>query len=229
MQVRGILFDLDDALYAYSPCNERGLHATHDMFNRRVAVSYERFRALHNDVRDQLAKDLANQAASHNRALFFKRMGELLTGRCEPDLVSNLYDCYWQTFYQHMQPGPDANLVLSKLSRSYRLALVSNHTTLAQLGKVHQLDFARYFPIIVTSEEAGVEKPDAGIFDFALKQLGLKADEVVMVGDSLQADIGGARRAGIQTIHTMEYVKQESEDIAADYTIHRLREMLDIL
>jgi len=45
-----------------------------------------------------------------------------------------------------------------------------------------------------------VGKPARAFFDLALADLGLDADEVVMVGDDIEADIGGAQKAGLRAI-----------------------------
>jgi 2-haloacid dehalogenase/putative hydrolase of the HAD superfamily len=56
------------------------------------------------------------------------------------------------------------------------------------------------FSAVVTSEDAGAYKPSPLIFQRALALLGLRADEVVHVGDSLHADVAGARAAGIAAV-----------------------------
>ena len=229
MDVRGILFDLDDTLYEYAPCNARGLEAAGEMLRRRVGVAFADFMELHDEVRGQLARELRGQAASHNRALFFKRMVERLIERPEPGLVRELYECYWQAFYNHVKPHPEMHRVLEKLNARYRMALVSNHTTLPQLGKIEVLDIGLYFPVVVTSEEAGVEKPDPGIFRLALAQLELEAAEAVFVGDSLRGDIEGAAQLGMGTIHTVEFIGETSEESIADHTILNLVDLLDLL
>jgi putative hydrolase of the HAD superfamily len=42
---------------------------------------------------------------------------------------------------------------------------------------------------LVSSEEAGAEKPDPKVFELSLEKLGLKKDEVVMIGDNYEKDI----------------------------------------
>ncbi|MGW4467575.1 HAD family hydrolase [Micromonospora sp. NPDC004704] len=54
------------------------------------------------------------------------------------------------------------------------------------------------FTAVVTSEDVGAYKPDGAMFSRALDALGLGADEVVHVGDSLRADVRGAHAAGIR-------------------------------
>lgn len=53
------------------------------------------------------------------------------------------------------------------------------------------------FAAVVCSEEVGAYKPDRAMFDRALAALGLRADEVMHVGDSLGTDVAGAVAAGI--------------------------------
>jgi len=51
--------------------------------------------------------------------------------------------------------------------------------------------------VIIISDEVGLMKPDARIFELALSRLGVRAQEAIMVGDS-ELDIEGARRAGVR-------------------------------
>ena len=231
MTVKGVLFDLDDTLYGYEPCNRAGLQAVWELLRRSAEdLAFAQFAALHDEVRERLAADLAGTAASHNRALYFKEITERLALPSPASLAVDLYDCYWQRFYKEMKPGTDAVRVLGELGqRGYRLALVSNHTTLPQLRKVRRLGFEPFLEAIVTSEEAGVEKPDRRIFELALDKLGLGAAETAFVGDNPAGDIAGAVGAGIATtILTTEYVTSASSD-EADHTVTALDDILEVL
>jgi putative hydrolase of the HAD superfamily len=55
--------------------------------------------------------------------------------------------------------------------------------------------------IVVDSAVVGVAKPDPRIFEPALRATGARPDEAVHVGDSVLADVGGARAAGIRPLH----------------------------
>lgn len=229
MSFKAVLFDLDDTLYAYAPCNSQGLRAAYNLLAHEFDMPFEQFLAVHEEVRQDLAKHLKQQAARHNRILFFKRILERQIGRADPKLVVQLYQCYWTAFIQHMKPNGNANQVLAALSNFYQMALVSNHTTIPQLKKVHRLGFNQFFPIVITSEEAGVEKPDSRIFEMALQQLKVSAKEAVFVGDSPDGDIAGAQAVGLTTIHTVEYLGFTSGAPCADHTIHRLEDLLELL
>ena len=66
---------------------------------------------------------------------------------------------------------------------------------------LERLELIPYFDAIVFSAGVGVEKPFAAIFEHALDELALPAQEVVHIGDRLREDVEGARGAGLQSIH----------------------------
>lgn len=228
MNVQAVIFDLDNTLYHYDPCNHAGLVAAHQKLNQQLVVPYEQFIIVHNQVRSQLAVTLENQAASHNRAIFFKRIVEQLTGAPHPDLVIDMFNLYWDNFLDIIEPHPDAHHVLATLSKRMPLAMLSNHITAIQLRKIKRLKFAPYFTHIVTSEETGIEKPDPAIFGWVLDLLEIEPQQAVMIGDHPLGDIRGAREAGLKTIHMTEF-RRDPKPEQADHVISQLIDVLDIL
>jgi putative hydrolase of the HAD superfamily len=77
-----------------------------------------------------------------------------------------------------------------------RVAVVSNSdgTVRASLGRAGLLDL---FEFVIDSHEAGVSKPNPGIFLAALERMDLAPDQAWYVGDSVFHDINGARVAGL--------------------------------
>ena len=83
----------------------------------------------------------------------------------------------------------------------FKLAIVSNwDTPLDPLTE--RLGIAHYFDIIVASHDARVRsaKPDPHIFNYTLEAVGVSAEETIHVGDTYEADIIGAKNAGIRPI-----------------------------
>ena len=78
-----------------------------------------------------------------------------------------------------------------------------------------RLDIAKYFDAIVTSAGVGFRKPRPEPFREVLKELGLEPSEVVMIGNSLQADISGARALGLKTVRVI-FEDDIDEDEGAD-------------
>ena len=74
-----------------------------------------------------------------------------------------------------------------------------------------------YFKYVLTAETAGIKKPDPAIFERAMKDTGARTDNSVMIGDSYEADILGARNAGLRTIwFTNDSTQAGKESIVAD-------------
>ena len=90
-----------------------------------------------------------------------------------------------------------------------------------------------YFDTIVISGELGVEKPDRRIFEVALKSLGVKAENAVMVGNRVDADIVGANRSGMTSVW-FKWNNRYPASINAcekkpDFTIRSLFELPNVL
>lgn len=92
-----------------------------------------------------------------------------------------------------------AKPVLAALHKHFPMVLVSNF-----YGNVETVlkDFGvdGYFKKIVESAVVGVRKPDLEIFRIGVRDLGLPANEVLVIGDSYRKDILPAREAGCQTL-----------------------------
>lgn len=95
---------------------------------------------------------------------------------------------------------PEAEWVLEDLARDHRLALVTNGAPDVQREKLAGTTLARRFRAIVISAELGIAKPDPRIFEHAVRAIGARTEEAVMIGDSLSRDIAGARGAGLRSI-----------------------------
>jgi putative hydrolase of the HAD superfamily len=57
-----------------------------------------------------------------------------------------------------------------------------------------------YLDLVVIPQDAGADKPDRAIFDFAVSKAGIKPDEAVHVGDQYYIDADGAMKAGLKAI-----------------------------
>lgn len=95
---------------------------------------------------------------------------------------------------------PCVEEALRRLSKRYKLALLSN--TLSDTPRIvlQQSRLIDYFDVVVCSRDLGIRKPNPRIFLYVLKKLGVEAEEAVHVGDSLEADVEGASAAGMRAI-----------------------------
>ena len=111
---------------------------------------------------------------------------------------------------------PLAIPILSKFKKTKKIALISNFDYPPHIYSVlNKMNIYELFDSIVISGEVGVKKPDPTIFSFALKQTGLRNDEVVYIGDAPE-DIQGARAAGIYPI-LIQRNQFDSDSMITDY------------
>jgi HAD superfamily hydrolase (TIGR01549 family) len=82
----------------------------------------------------------------------------------------------------------------------YRMSVISNSDGRVE-EQLYNLEMRGYFERVYDSEVVGVEKPQPGIYELALNDLGLQPDEAVFVGDMFYIDIWGASRVGIPGLH----------------------------
>ena len=128
----------------------------------------------------------------------------------------------------------DAKPTLKKLEADgYRLGLISNagdDKDVQQL--VQRFEIASYFDFIVTSAAYSYRKPHRRIFELAIANWYFLPSESVMVGDNLDADIGGAKNAGLYAVWISRRAGSSSEDqprVQPDASISTLAELPALL
>ncbi len=96
---------------------------------------------------------------------------------------------------------PEAKEMLDTLqAKGYRLFAASNSFGHLQRNRLEKAGVLPYFEDTYISMDIGYDKPDIRFFEEALRRCGLKASEVLMIGDSMTTDIEGARKAGIDAL-----------------------------
>jgi len=199
--VRGVLIDLDNTLYAYEPCQKYALEACADYFHKIKPMSFEEFKKEYEQARIEAKKFTAGQAASHSRFLYFQRLLEKFSGRTDIGNTLNLEKLYWESFFDKMALFPGVLDFLKDCHRNgLKICLITDLTARLQFEKIQHLRVEDYFDFIVSSEEAGRDKPSEDIFRLALEKMVMEPEEVVMIGDDYKKDLVGAEKMGIKAI-----------------------------
>jgi putative hydrolase of the HAD superfamily len=118
----------------------------------------------------------------------------------EVERLSGLTRSQWPTVEKTipLELYHDAVPTLERLkSEGYTMGLVSNAPP-DTVKAVEFLGLPRYLPVIVISGVVGVSKPNPEIFRIALSRSGAEPNEAIHVGDVYEADVLGARNAGIK-------------------------------
>lgn len=103
--------------------------------------------------------------------------------------------------------------ILDYLNENYKLHIITNGFAEVQDRKIKNSKIETYFKTITNSELAGVKKPNAIIFEYALNLANAKKESSIMIGDSLEADVEGALSMGLDAIFFNESRIEVAENI----------------
>jgi putative hydrolase of the HAD superfamily len=123
---------------------------------------------------------------------------------------------------------------LKKLKKmGIKTAIVSDLTTHVQLKKMSKLGITPYIDVLVTSEEAGSEKPNPIMFLLTLNKLKILPQDAIMIGDNPTNDIAGGNAVGLDTAllsnKNLENFQSSQDYQTPNYIIKEVSEILKIL
>ncbi len=188
---RVLLLDLDNTVYAYSPCHRSGLEAAQTIASRLDAVwsDVRRFERDYLAARTAVKAQVGSQAASHCRLLYFKAMLEQRSGSSLLGETRQLETGYWDGYFAAMQRDEGCAETLAAVrKRGIAIVWITSFTTERQMRKLEHLGLATIANFLLTTEEAGVEKPSGRLVDLALERMGTEAEKAWVIGDNLIED-----------------------------------------
>ncbi len=202
-QVRGVLLDLDDTLYDYPPCNDAGNRAAWELLVARTGRSAEAVQEAFVRGREETHREFHGTAEEHSRLRYITKCLVHLKHLDEGGaLAHEAHELFWKHFMEAMRPRDGVMEFLKVLrARGVKIAIVSDLSTDIQVRKLAALGIQELIDILVTSEDAGREKPDPAPFLMALKRLSMTPEEVIMVGEDYAKDILGAEGVHITPIY----------------------------
>ena len=202
MNVKALLFDLDDTLLDYSGGADRswteacGACCTPEGIDAAVLVAaIAETRRWFWDDAARHRRERVNMLGAWQHIVEFalERLG-----RPAPELAAAVARDYAARRRAAMRLFPDSLACLTELRRrGIPLALVTNGDATQQRDKIERHDLARFFDAILVEGEFGVGKPDEAVYRHVLKTLGITPDEALMVGDHLEWDVGAPQRLGL--------------------------------
>lgn len=114
--------------------------------------------------------------------------------------------------------------------KGYKVVILTNGIKKVQSSRLDTSAVRDYIDDMVVSEEVGVNKPDPMIYDYTFQLINHnEKDSVIMVGDSLTADIQGGINCGIHTCWLNLDNRRNDTGINPTYEIHSLSELKKIL
>lgn len=115
--------------------------------------------------------------------------------------LREMLDRFETVFPSTVRPFPDALPLLRRLTKAgIRCGVVSNGHSKGQRDKLARSGLLPLVGAVAISEELGMAKPDPRIFHWALAELDCGSDSAWFVGDSEEADMVGAKAAGMRAV-----------------------------
>jgi putative hydrolase of the HAD superfamily len=201
-----ILFDTDNTLYPYDPAHDAAQSAVREKVTKTFSISQDDFDTAFNEARTQVKRRLKHTASSHSRLLYLQRMLEIMGLGSQVLLALDFEQTYWRTFLSNAVLFDGVKELLDDIRLlGIPTAIVTDLTAQIQFRKVVYFGLDHYFDYIVTSEEAGFDKPHEAPFQIALEKMRPNGDCVWMIGDNPVNDIRGGREkinaVTLQKIH----------------------------
>jgi len=211
---QGVFFDLDGTLYDRDAAILEVAEQQFETFRSELA------NVPHSDfIRTVVRLD----AHGHSRTQQFHHRLAAEVG-FSSGLADRLEE-YFRAIFPSCCRVPEDTLQTLKTLRERRLklGLITNGPTSWQERKITSMGIAPLFDTILISGSEGIEKPDPRIFARALERCSVPAVEAIFVGDHPDADIGGAKAAGLRPV----WKRMAYWNVPADVTtIDRISEIL---
>lgn len=122
-------------------------------------------------------------------------------GMDDDNVVHHFAEGYVRISPEKTHLFPHTYEVLEYLHEKYSMHIITNGFEEIQHKKLHNCNISRFFKSVITSEQAGVKKPHAGIYHYGLRASAANPQECIMIGDEPDVDLIGARDVGIDQVY----------------------------
>ena len=221
-----ILLDLDNTIIDFNECarhsimdifQDLGFHYDENVFDTFITENVKIWKRLELGEIDKLYLR-ANRWNIILGKLGIDYDGTIIEERFENGVAKGAY------------PVEYAYELLQYLYNKYDIYVVSNGFRFVQESRVKIGKFDKYFKELFLSEDIGIQKPDIRFFDYCYEKLGSPPkEELILIGDSLSADIKGGNNFGIDTIWFNKNNDPASSDIIPTCTVEKLSQIKEIL
>ncbi len=232
MQIKAILFDLDNTLYPSKVIYDGGLHAIFEFLKSEKLFlwTWEEFYDKNCQVRKELELLYKDFPLSNERFIRFKKLLTACSVSYNVVFLKKIYDIYFSFLREHIVCEDWAiNLLEFIKQKKLKLGIVSNGNTCHKIETLEVLGISQYFDTIVGTDMLGIGKPNPEPFLEVMHDLQVNKDEVIYVWDSPINDILWANNLGIKTVWFDRKEKEMPENIIPTYVIHQLIEFQSII
>ncbi len=230
MPYEHIFFDLDHTLWDFETNSKEAFLELFDKYNllEKGISSMDEFLTEYFLINEKLWEDY-RKGLIVKEQLRYDRFSQAFHkfGISDKAFTTSFSDDYVNSAPYKTNLFPHAIEVLDYLKGKYALHIITNGFEEVQYLKMKTSNIEKYFTSIITSERSGYKKPDIRMFEFSLEEAKANPAKSIMIGDSLEADIIGARDAGIPQVYFNPKSLVHSEKVT--HEIKSLNELKQLL
>ena len=212
----------------YSPSLKR---AHRFLVTNGVDVRFNVFRDAYIKARDALyAEADAKLEEPHFNCRISNALESLGYLDVKHEVIAGTTNEFCEEFMKYVRIDEHTKSALEKLHGKYKLGIVSNFAIPECVDKLltkHGLE--AFFDVVVVSGAVNKRKPSPEIFERALEKLGVNAEDTVFVGDTVDADVIGAKAAGMKAVFIERRVQEDAEQACPNQTIKSLSELSEAI
>lgn len=231
MKYTHLFFDLDHTLWDFDKNSEEAMGEAFEELKIQdfLGVDYSVFNPVYKSVNQKYWERFRKGFVSRSDLRWKRMQSTFLEFKKYDDALSvKLGESYLEKLPGKTHLFPHAQEVLEHCKhKNYELHLITNGFEETQIKKITNSGIADYFDEMISSERALCSKPNAEIYNFAMRQTNSTADKSLMIGDHFDVDIIGAKNVGMDQVY-FNPKKRDNND-GATYEISCLSELLEIL
>lgn len=225
-KVNDIFFDLDHTLWDF----DKNSAFTFDKIFReqQIGVELETFLEVYVPANLRFWKMYREEKITKSELRYqrLKSVFDTLEYSISDSVINVLSEEYINHLSSFNNLFPNTIEVLDYLKPNYNLHIITNGFQEIQEKKLLNSGIHGYFNQIIDSEMAGVKKPNPIIFNLALNRASAQPHTSLMVGDSLEADILGAKAVGFHTLHFNAHKEKEHSEAPIIYDLQEIKSLL---
>lgn len=229
LKYKSLFFDFDDTLWDIHVNGRVAMSETFEKY--KLGNHFESFDAFYDIYMhyNLLLWDKYRQGTLKKADLILQRFTlPLQKGGINDDAFAlKMNDDFLEATTTKTKLIPYAKEILDYLSSFYRLFIISNGFSEVQYKKLNNSELTGYFEKIILSEEVQANKPNPIIFDYALQSTNSRRNESIMIGDSWEADIVGAKNSRIDQVF-FNRAQKSGLEFQPTFTINHLKELENI-
>ena len=198
--IKEVIFDIDGTLYDYDKGHAEGMARMKAYAEKELGISGEEYAAEYKRMNAVIKERVGDSAVTHSRSIRIQNMLEQWGKPIFPHL-EKLYHLYWDGLLEVSEAEPGSLEAIRELrDMGVRIGIGTDMTAMMQYKKLERLGFAPYVDHIVTSQEAGHEKPHPEFMALCIEKAGCSPEEIVFVGDTFKKDVAGPGAAGMHPV-----------------------------